>query len=510
MAVFLSKNAKIYIRALIVCFFLVGIPLIWAHPIYINPDSYLYISIADYYLFSNSSDIRDAFTVGPLIPAILATVKFAAMKFATWGPDENIVLLKSLAFLCYVVIFASAYKLIIEFIDEKKTFTALLFLFSLLPIIMDTLSLNGELVSVAMISVLMVLFGNRDNNIAWHASISFLSILIIYTKLQAVPILLLLILAESRNKNEFIKMSCYIFSGFLIAEIFLYANGSGVIRNLALLYNYVSQETLPLSGPEVGSGNMYAAIKKHFIHIDWIVKNLLFAFPILFFIIFALAFENKKNTSNFFSNWKVWICVTFFAIALPQRQFEHYLILAIPFIIRFAGPAILAIKGDALDFKREYFIYLLLMFLIAIRVFATLPDLNQIRQNWGGAFPKSSFGNEVDDVRNIIKNDPGKIYIHGWDYRFNSYLNVYSSKIELPLLIVGAINEREYLNHLISNDFDYVIDIINYTGNTREWKYSLSGQNAFGAVMNQYYDLVYQNGGLQLYKKKSKGFPIYR
>jgi hypothetical protein len=510
MAVFLSKNAKIYILALIVCFFMVGIPLIWMHPIYINPDSYLYISIADYYLFSNGADIRDAFTVGPVIPFILAIAKFATMKFVAWSTDENIVLLKSLAFFCYVVIFASAYKLIIEFIDDEKTFIALFFLFSLLPIIMDTLSLNGELVSVALISVLMVLFKNRDKNIAWHASISFFSILIIYTKLQAVPILLLLILAESRNKNEFIKTSSCIFSGFLIAEIFLYANGSGVVRNLALLYNYVSQETPSLSGPTIASGNMYAAIRKYFVHIDWIIKNLLVTFPILFFIISSLAFENKKTNGNYFASWKIWICVTFLIIVLPQRQFEHYLILAIPFIIKFTGPAILSIKGDASDLKRGYFIYLFLLFLLAIRVFTTLPDLNQLRQNWGGAFPKSLFGNEVDEVRDIIKNNPGKTYIHGWDYRLNSYLNVYSSKVELPLLIVGAINEREYLDNLISNNFDYVIDIINYTGNTRDWKYSLSGQNIFGAVMDQYYDLVYQKGGLQLYKKKAKGFTIYR
>ena len=148
--------------------------------------------------------------------------------------------------------------------------------------------------------------------------------------------------------------------------------------------------------------------------------------------------------------------------------------------------------------------------MIVSRVLSALPDLNQLRGNWAGAFPKSSFGNEVDDVRDIVKNEPGKIFIHGWDYRLNSYLNVYSSKMEFPLLTVGEINEREYLNNLISGEFDYIIDIINYTGYARDWKYSLSGRNIFGAIVARYYDLVYQKGGLQLYKKKSEAFPIYR
>lgn len=507
---FLSRNTKIYIQALIACLFLVGIPLIWLSPDEINPDSHQYISIADYYLYSSNTDIRDALTVGPVIPAILAIIKFSIIKFATWGPDANIVLLKALAFICYVVIFASAYKLIAEFIDERKTSIALIFLLVFLTMRMDSLSLNGELASVAMISVLMVLFRKNDKNLSNLLSISIFSVLVIYTKLQAAPILLLLILSESRSKTEFIKTSCYIVGALLIAETFLYANGAGIIRNLASLYNYVSQEAPSPANTLPGAGHAYNIIKEYSYHIEWILQNLALNFPLLFFVIFALAFENKKPNSNYFSSWKIWICVTIFVIALPHRRFEHYLILTIPFIIRFAGPAIFSIKGKQLNLKNEYFICSFLLLLIFIKAFSALPDLNKLRESGAGAFPKSLFGNEVDDVRDIVKNEPGKIFIHGWDYRLNSYLDVYSSKMELPMLKVGAINEREYLNNLISNDFDYVIDIINYTGYAREWEYSLSNQNIFGAVVAQYYDLVYQKGGLQLYKKKPEASLIYR
>lgn len=478
--------------------------MIWMSPEHINADSFLYISIANYYLFSPSVVIRDTFTVGPLIPVLLALTKGITLKFMRWTPDVDIYLLKGIAFLCHVIITTSAYKVICYYIDTSKTFITLFLLLAFLTMGTDTLSLNGELVSVTIISLIMALFRSQRRDVILILMVSVLVVLAIYTKLQAIPILTLLILSESRDRRELRSIFVYVFCIFAAVEAFLYLNEVGVTRNLSHIYRYLSQGALATSIPDGGSSSIYIALRRNLSHFGWVVTELITYFPISLFIVFALLFGNQRNRANFFSDWRVWICITIFSIGLPGRQFPHYLLLILPFILKFSGPAVSIIQYNPLMRREKYFLYSSLLVLLLGRVITSMPDVNQLRATWAGVFPGFSHKVEIDDVRNILGRDPGTIFVHGWDYNIYSRLNAYAPKVDLVNLKLGAIDERTFIDSVISNEFDYLVDVIDYSGLIRDHKYSLSNQNPLGVGIARYYDVVYQRGGLRLYRRIAK------
>jgi len=548
----IRHNTKVpFLYLLLLCSLLAGIPLILVDPTNISPDSYQYLSIANYYLFSPSLHIRDAFTVGPVVPLLLALIKSIALKFIRWNPDIDIALLKTLVFICYIIITASAYKMISKHVDAQKTLIVLFFLLVSLNIEADMFSLNGELVCIATISILMTLFQKQNRNTVWFLSISVLIILTIYAKIQSVPILLLLILSESRDTRELKTIAFYLFPLLLTTELYLYINGIGVLKNSVNMCNYIFNSNLITSiNTHVHSIISIAFIifRNYAFHFVWVLIELVILFPLLPFTILLLSLEKHQNNKNLFSDWRIWLAVTIFSIYLPGRRFYHYLFFAIPFILKFSGIAISNIenifnnssfsnvdtnrikksswrqnttnknvnagtgtennkpkqhykKFISQHLKNNHFLSGIMLILVLSKIIAYLPNLYHFLVSEHGISPRFILSKEADDVRDIFKKNPGTLLVHGWDHRYYPYFNTYSLDGEASSFLIGAIDIPTYINGIIKNNYEYLLDVVNHSGFVRKPKYSLSKLENLNAVIAQRYTLIYNKNGLRLYQR---------
>jgi hypothetical protein len=70
-----------YLLTIGICTFLLGTKIFLLHPNHINPDPYAYVAIANYYLYTPSPQLRDAYTVGPVIPGLFFLIKKISISF---------------------------------------------------------------------------------------------------------------------------------------------------------------------------------------------------------------------------------------------------------------------------------------------------------------------------------------------------------------------------------------------------------------------------------------------
>ena len=504
-----GQSAKIVVYLLLLCLLQIGISLIWMDPNHINGDTFYYVSIANYYLYAPVVHIRDAFTVGPIIPAVIAATKFVALKFVRWSPDVDIAVLKALSFSCYVVMVLSAYRLVVHHVDRKKTTIVLFFLFGLLGCVTDTLSLNGELVAVATLSVLMVVLLQQQRSPLRYLAIAILSTIVIYTKIQAGPLLFLLLASESNSRKELATIMLYTGSVTLCAEAFLYLNGVGLVKSFMYMYVYLSKGGVVESVSIDAHLSLYSRCLKYLEDLDWQLKKAIVDFSFIFILVGLLLFGKVGPRKNLLSDWKVWLGVSVFTVVAPGRHFEHYLMFMLPFTFRFAGPAVAGVHSAPLSPNAwRYFQEGMAVFLL-VELAAAVPNLNPYSWKWASAFPAFVIGKGAAGMQAIITHNPGTAFVNGWDYRMYSYTNTYSTWGELPLVWLGVLDEREYVNNLIKNRFDYLIDVIDYSGSIRIKKYALSSQGIEAAVVARYYDLAYEKDKLRLYRRKTGQHPPY-
>ena len=82
-----------YLVLLVLSACMVALPALRINPVNINSDVFQYLSLANYYLYFDATQVRDAFTVGPFIPALLFCLK--------WFPSNSFIFNSSEVYLLY-------------------------------------------------------------------------------------------------------------------------------------------------------------------------------------------------------------------------------------------------------------------------------------------------------------------------------------------------------------------------------------------------------------------------
>lgn len=185
----MHKSIYSYLGLLLLTVLLVGWPVLHLNPVDLNSDVFQYLSIANYYLYADHPHIRDAFTVGPVIPLLLFFLKYVALHITSWTPQVDITLVCFLTYVCYSLVALS-----LLFISKQLAlpssigfFLGALLLF-FLPFDSEALSPNGELVSSTFICLALVsYFGARDFTWERLLSISIFLLAAFLLKFKACP-----------------------------------------------------------------------------------------------------------------------------------------------------------------------------------------------------------------------------------------------------------------------------------------------------------------------------------
>lgn len=505
-----------------ICIGFIGVPLAWLNPVDINPDPYFHIQLANYYLYSGNTDARDALTVGPLIPAFYAAVKWIGLHFFSWKTAYEIYLIKLLSFACFLIISITFTLRSASVIGRYKALVLTSIFLAFMQFSMDALSPNGELVAVTWMAILIYVSDVASLSLTRIFVIALISIAIIYTKIQAIPLLALILLPRLKSWKNFRYLIIMSIPLTLGLELFLYAKGAGIFYNLATLYKYVSDGAVAGSNAVVGKIELLLSLQVRAKHILWICNQTILNFPILIFIVIAFIFVSPSE-KNILKDWRIYLFVTFFTMILPGRQFEHYTLFSIPFILLFSAYAINSLQngeGDALLSRHPLKKYLLTIFvllsLFAYKSLIAFPGRDYFNGKTSFIYSELPKREALNDVKKILDTNPGPTFIHGWDYSVNLYLDQYSNRFEIPMLMARAISEKQYINAFESNQYKYILDITQYQGLIKGPEYWLNGKNNFAAGANQNYELIYispsqaasQNSGatplevLRLYRHK--------
>jgi len=505
-----------------ICIGFIGVPLAWLNPVDINPDPYFHIQLANYYLYAGNSDARDALTVGPLIPAFYAAVKWIGLHFFSWKAAYEIYLIKLLSFACFLIISISFTLRSASAIGRYRALVLTSIFLAFMQVSMDALSPNGELVAITWMAILIYVLDVASLSLARIFLIALISIAIVYTKIQAIPLLALILLPRLQSWKNFKYLLIISIPLLLGLEVFLYAKGAGIFYNLATLYKYVSDGAVAGSNAVVGKIELLLSLQFRAKHILWICNQTILNFPILIFIVIAFIFASPPE-KNILKDWRIYLFVTFFTMVLPGRQFEHYTLFSIPFILLFSANAINALQdrdGNARFKMHQVKKYLLTIFfllsLFAYKSLIAFPGRDYFNGKTSFIYSELPKREALNDVKKILDKNPGPTFIHGWDYSVNLYLDQYSNRFEIPMLMARAISENEYINAFESNQYKYILDITQYQGLIKGPEYWLNGKNNFAEGTKQNYELIYispsqatsQNSGatplevLRLYRHK--------
>lgn len=493
-----------WLLACIAIILMVGWPLMWMKPVTMNQDSFMYLSVANHYLYDTTRELRDAYTVGPVIPLILAGTKAVILYFVDWHPDVDIAILKAFTLLAYGVIAVGMFRLTLPSTTGLKAALAVIASLAFLVIGPDAFSLNGELVAVALLILLMLeLRSPRSDKLA-DFKVLLLCVLIIYTKIQAIPLLALTLVSHASERDDKWSFVFRLALGVILVEMVLFFAGVGVLKNSLNMLNYIlignSQETLQSSG----SFSIGVQFRRWAAQIAWLKKEWGANFPFVFFVLFALVVSPSKKIRTFgFSHWLVWLGVTVITIIASGFQFPHYVNFTWVFLARFTGPALEGLdRPNSPDRASKWLIGGAIAALVVLRMFNSGANFHANTGNSSPWFPRFYISDEVQEVARHLDNQPGRIFVHGWDYSVYAYLNTYSSGHELPLVVVGALSPKQYLDSIESEKRRYLLDVINHTGYVSNLNFSLDGSNVYAEYVRQNFKLVYEKNRLRLYERK--------
>lgn len=490
----LDRSGLFYAATGLACLILIGVPLLYFPASDINPDSYQYLSIANYYLLDPTPVLRDAYTVGPVIPILIAISKYALSWIFEWNRHADIFLLKGLALLGYLIIVISAGAYL------KKTVPALVVLVFLLLFMglpaweIDSLSLNGELVSVTWL-VLLLAYLNRSNGPPNVLIVSLLAALVIYTKIQSVILLSLLLVSFYYGKKEKWWTLIVLVGCVFIVEAVLYANGTGLLHRTGDLLSYTQHPRSTVSAHVESHGIIFLIAHIRYIwNLPWAVESVQTFVPLFGFIIVFFLFANQNTTGGLLKDWRLWLVALFITILTPGRTFEHYVLYAMLFVILFAEPVLSRITTDT---SRQGFISILSLSIIL--VFVVVKTAKSVTSIENGLL---WLGPEVEAAAALTKKDGGRVHIHGWDYRLYTYFNGWNDGTDLFYVTLNRANPSWYLNRVKKKKYKYIIDTVGYSGLINDPAFSITPSTIYGIELDKYYELVSNNNGLRIYRIK--------
>jgi hypothetical protein len=490
-----SHTWALYYFVSLACVMLLGLPMWYTPSGAINPDSYLYIGIANYYLSDPTPHLRDAFTVGPVIPIILWAFKKIALLFFQPGLNLDVGVLKFTAFLCHLVIvnFGGAY--LRKFAGAKVVGIFLIFYMMTSELNFEFLSLNGELLCVAWMSIIMAWFANGKPG-KHYVVPGIFSALTIYTKIQAFPVLGMLLLTHVGIKKENLRAWIAISVPILLAEILLFENGLGLIRHISGYLSYVN----------IAPGAMKGSVSRWYLAIVfmyWAFYRTLSMFPAIIFPILLLLLSTSygKQTSGYqlkFS-WVLWLFITLLVMVVPFHLHGHYALLAIIFMLVYTGPVLSNLPEPEFKFSfKTALLTLLVVALVSGRIFYASSGL----VNWG-ITDHFHWGKEADQVAEIVEKSPGTLLVHGWDYRFYSAMNsgIPTGK-DISMVRLGFITSDDYLHDVLARHYKYIVDTVGYSGLENQPEREIKPDTQYGRTLYEYYNLVYDSNGLRLFQLK--------
>lgn len=483
---------------LLASWLLIGIPIALSSPGSINQDTYHYLSIANYYLQTPSWHIRGAYTVGPVIPALLALVKWAVLQVCTWTPDVDVGIVKLASLGCYITITVAAVKY-----HERKGITALASAFVIgvllftLPPEPDALSLNGELVCAAWLALIFVIASKPKPQLYDDPLIVLLALLVFYTKLQAVLMLAATFCTcfTGRRRWRLILLSAAVFCA---VDLVLLYQGTGWLAELTGLGSYVQHGH---GGAEYPIGTLrwfYASISSPLSHISWVLRATFYFFPIaVSAIIAALAMRPDRESANLM----LWVLVYLASVVIPGRAFDHYLLCFIPVAFLFSH---LSLERLGMSAPKAKIALAVMLGLVAIRFCSTIPDARSFRrEQLVGIIPRQLISAEATAVRDQHLIQPGdSLYVHGWDFRYYSYFNKASNGPVLGFVQWGLQDSQEYIRDVIQAKPTFILDVVQHSGLVRDPALALEAKAAWSKSIKVAYQQVFNRNGLVIYRRR--------
>lgn len=500
----LSNHILFSVTIFLLCLVLVGVPALYLPAKDINVDTYQYLSIANYYLLDPAPVLRDVYTVGPVIPVLIAVFKYALSLVVPWNKEADVLLLKGMALLCYVTIGISGGVYLRKTLPPILVIVFLMLLMGLPDwglnysphnyVFKDGLSLNGELVSVALMTILLA-YLNKSNAAPNIVIVFLLTALVLYVKVQSVILLFLLLISCYYNKNERWSVALLLFAGLVIVDLVLYAYGTGLIHRAPALYAYTSH-----SGDSPGIVYTVAHVAYSGIrNLVWAVTTIEEISPLFVFIVVYLIFTDNNNqdkTGSMFTDWKLWLFALLVTILTPGYQFGHYVVYALLFVIIFAKPAL---TGIATKTRAQAAISI--PALIIVFCFITVKTITART-----SIEKAGLrvGPDIEAAAVITKKGGGQVFIHGHDYKLYTHFNGWDDGVGLGSVTLFGKDPSWYLNRVLDKKYPYIVDVVGYSGIIRGSSYQITDSTVYGQVLGKHYDLILNKNGLRVFRLKSQ------
>jgi len=493
----LSKNAFFFLVLISVCLLLVGIPVLSQSANIINLDAWGYMAVAKYYLTDPSPRLRDAYTVGPLILLIITTSKFILLKLFEWSHLADVLLLKGLAIACYVSIVVSAGIYLRRYASPGIVVVFLILFMGLPSWEMDNMTLNGELMSLAWLTILLAYLYKDDGSPSVYL-VALLTLLVIYTKIQSIILLAILLVGFYKDRNDLLKALAVVFSGFILVEAILLFNGIGLLRNVSNMFAYAANPIME-KGAQATSFSLFDSLvnNRFFVNFSWAVEKLQRFVPLFGFVFIYYLLTSHKNGKKVFQDWRVWVLALFLTILIPGRQYEHYTLYGILFVIAMAGPMLHEL--NKID-KARHISYATLIVVLCFFTFNTVKLIRPLAET------QLRIGPEAQTALQITQSTGGRVYIHGWDSSLYSLFNGWADDISIFSVTSKHIDPTTYLDRLVAKRYEYIIDVVGYSGYLDDPAYKINRSTIYGFYLVDYYDLVFYKNGLGVFRIK----PAYR
>ena len=345
-------------------------------------------------------------------------VYIIALIFKLFG--FNLIILKLIPLLCYLISSFFLFKLIKEKFNEITALLAVfLFLFSFRVMLEATYFMGMDITTMFLIIGYYYLF-----KIKYYKSGFFLGLAGLSGLYSLVPIVIIFVYLLIKNKSSFLKLLAG-FSIFFIINILFFVLSKNYLVDVYLYH---------LLKPEVLSNRIDIFIEA--LKENWLIFFSFFLFIILLIFKFVKKIE-LKNINILYLSGVISLAYLLFLLSL-NKIFNYYFVLLFPFLAIIGSYSIYYIFNSLIRYKIIYFIIVIFVIYIFWNISADSLYLNQF-----------DFDN-FDNARVIAS------YVEGQEG------NLFGDDSTVPLIALMA-NKEVALDIIDSNDMVFESKVVNLT-----------------------------------------------
>jgi hypothetical protein len=111
-------------------------------------------------------------------------------------------------------------------------------------------------------------------------------------------------------------------------------------------------------------------------------------------------------------------------------------------------------------------------------------------------------GGMKDFFKSSQVSNKNKVYVNGWDYSIPPYLEVCPIMDDFARMHGGMIEMDKFYSSVYSRKYDWILDIINYSGIVKDEKYALENNTIFQKIVINEYKLMSFGSHFSAYKIK--------